>query len=387
MNTLITASLARGDLQFLVDYPRNLANESETKWLDWIFSYTAEFGIHPSTKRLTTTFSEFTPLYSDDPLPDIFNQTLLAAKRGATESYLFKMSEQLRENTYDPQEDVLELAKKVGFDGSGFVKYSKFDRSEYFKPVKPLRFHFPIIDRVTGGLLNGDLCYMVGRLGTGKTTLAQWMVHNWWKDDKSIFFVSNEMMPLDVLIKFDAMVGHFNPLELRLHREEKKLRDKIEVVSHMIEAIGGEITIPRRRLTTPQSILAAAAQLNVDAIVIDGVYLMHSVTKSNSKWERMADNSNALKQGALELGIPILGISQLRRMGGKTEVDTEDIAYSDALAQDADTVMAIVPGEEDKTKISIELIKSRYGPAIGTTVRVNFDTMTVVDVGAASHTM
>jgi hypothetical protein len=71
-------------------------------------------------------------------------------------------------------------------------------------------------------------------------------------------------------------------------------------------------------------------------------------------------------------------------MGGKTEVDTEDIAYSDALAQDADTVMAIVPNEEDKSTISVELIKSRYGPAIGTTVKINFDTMTIVDVGAHS---
>lgn len=384
MNALITACLTTKDLQLLIDYPRTLANNFEIKVLDWIFAYTAEFGVCPTVRRLTATFPEFAPLYSDDPLHDIFYQTLLAAKRDTTSSYLFKVTENLRDESYDPQNDVRELAAKVGFDGSGFVKYSKFDRSEYFKPIRPLKFHFPIIDRVTGGLLNGDLCYMVGRLGTGKTTLAQWMVHNWWKDDKSIFFVSNEMMPLDVLIKFDAMVGHFNPLDLRLHREEKKLRDKIEVVSHMVGSSGGEITIPRRRLTTPQSILAAAAQLDVDAIVVDGVYLMHSVTKSNSKWERMADNSNALKQGALELGIPVLGISQLKRMGGKLEVDTEDIAYSDALAQDADTVIAIVPNEEDKSQISVELIKSRYGPAIGTTVKINFDTMTVVDVGAHS---
>lgn len=387
MNALVTACLAAKDLELLIDFPRSLTNDFENRVLDWIFEYTAEFGIPPTIKRLTAEFEEFVPLFSEDPLHDLFNQTLLTAKRNTASSYLFKMNESLRRDSYDPQEDIQELAGKVAFDGSGFVKYTTFDRKEYFKPVRPLKFPFPIIDRVTGGLLNGDLCYMVGRLGTGKSTIAQWMVHNWWKDDKSIFFVSNEMMPLDVLIKFDAMVGSFNPLELRLRREEKKLRDKVEVVSHIVSESGGEITIPRRRLNTPQAVLAAAAQLNVDAIVVDGVYLMHSTTKTSSKWERVADNSNALKQGALELGIPVLGISQLRRMGGKTEVDTEDLAYSDALAQDADTVMAIIPDEEDKTKLSVELIKSRYGPAIGTTISIDFDKMIVSDIGAAVPAM
>jgi hypothetical protein len=383
MNTLITACLQSKDLQLLVDFPTAMMSELESKICTWVFKYVTDNGSPPTIERLAKAFPDFLPLDSDDPLNDLFEQAILRKRREISLLFASKIVEGVRDENYDPYEDVRKLASQTAFEGSGFVHYSTFDRSEYFRPIRPLKFHFPIIDRVTGGLINGDLCYLVGRLGTGKSTLAQWITHNWWKDDKRILFVSNEMMPIDLLIKFDAMLGRFNPLELRLRKADKVLKDRIEVISHIVASSKGEIIMPRRRLMTPHAVISTAAQLELDAIVIDGVYLMHSDTKSPSKWERVADNSHALKQGALELGIPVLGISQLRRLAGRAEVDIEDIAYSDALGQDADTVIAITPTEVKNT-ISVELIKSRFGPSIGTTVAIDFDSMSVEDAGGAA---
>lgn len=382
MNALITKALETKELQPLFDFPEVLQNKFERSVVAWISIYTKDYGVPPTMDRLTKHFPEFIPLDTADPIDDVYDQDLLSKKRSVAAESTSRIIEQLREESYDPSTDIRELSRITSIPDSGIIHYSKFDREEYFRPWTPLYFHFPVIDRVTGGLVHGDLCYLVGRLGVGKSTTAQWIVHNWWRDDKRILFVSNEMMAVDVLIRLDAMAGHFNPLSLRLKSTDKTLRDKVRVVSHMASAAKGEVLIPRKRMMRPSEVISVGMQLEVDAIVIDGVYLMHAERPMQSRWERVADVSNSLKQGALELGVPILGLSQLRRMAGKSEADTEDIAYSDALGQDADIVMALQPIEEEKNKVSLEVIKSRFGVKVGTQLSVDFDSMRVVDEGA-----
>lgn len=380
MNTLITKALESGQLQELFDFPKDLQNSFEQGVISWISLYTRDHGVAPSVERLVKQFPEFFPMRSRDPIGDLYNQELLSKKRVVAADKVSRLVDNLRDDTYDPTDDIRELNSLTSSPDAGLIRYSTFDREEYFKPWVPLLFHFPIIDRVTGGLVHGDLCYIVGRLGVGKSTTAQWITHNWWRDNKRILFISNEMAAIDILIRLDAMTGHFNPLSLRIKSTDKVLRDKVKVVSHMAAASKGEILIPRRRMMKPAEVVSVGTQLEVDAIVIDGVYLMHPDTPAQSRWERMADVSNSLKQGALELGIPILGLSQLKRLGGK-EADTEDIAYSDALGQDADIIIALTPLEEEKGKLNLELIKSRFGVKIGTTLSIDFDSMIVTDEG------
>lgn len=384
MNSLITKALETGELQLLFDFPRSLENKFEQEIITWISIYTRDHGSPPTVERLTKEFSDFLPIRTKDPISDLYNQELLSKKRLLASDRVTKIVEQMEDEHYDPTDDIRALGVLTSAPDSGIIQYSKFDREEYFRPWTPLLFHFPIIDRVTGGLVHGDLCYLVGRLGVGKSTTAQWIVHNWWRDNKRIFFISNEMTPIDILIRLDAMAGHFNPLALRLRSSDKTIRDKVKVVSHIAAASKGEVLIPKRRMMRPSEVISVGTQLEVDAIVIDGVYLMHSDLPTHSRWERVADVSNALKQGALELGIPILGLSQLRRLGGKQEADTEDIAYSDALGQDADIIMALTPVEEAKNRVQLELIKSRFGVKIGTTLLLDFDSMVVVDEGGAA---
>jgi len=383
MNELITAAIRDEDLQTLTDFPTELCNEFEQSILSWIFEYARKYAQIPEVERLEREFPHFVPITSSDPIGDIFDRTLLHKKRLVANSLVADLTENLRDEHFDPTKAIANVAHVLNRSETGLVKYSTFDRSEYFKPRTPLKFHFPLIDKVTGGLLNGDLGYLVGRLGTGKSTTAQWCTHQWWKDGKRILFVSNEMLPIDVLMRLDAMVGEFNPRELRMHKKTIKLKKQVKVVSHIAAKAEGEIILPKRRLMTPAAIIGIAIQLNVDVIVIDGVYLLHPERYVAAKWERVAEVSNQLKQGALELGIPILGITQLRRMGPKEKADVEDIAYSDALGQDSDVILTIAPTDKPNT-VTLELIKNRFGDAtIGTTITIDWDRMTLIDSGAA----
>lgn len=384
MNELITAAVKDGDIQILNDFPPDLMNEFETEIVLWMSEYGRMYAKLPTLERVEKQFPHFVPLLTADPIGDTFDRTVLAKKRNATRSLVAELSEQMRDDeSYDPTSDISLCARVLNTAETGLIKYSTFDRQEYFKPRTPIKFHFPIIDRVTGGLLNGDLCYIVGRLGTGKSTTAQWVTHKWWGDGKRMLFVSAEMMPIDVLMRLDAMIGKFNPRRLRLAKKTIELEKKVEVISHVAAAAEGEIIFPKRRLLMPSAIISVGMQLEVDIIIVDGVYLLRPDRHAQSKWERVAEVSNALKQGALELGIPILGISQLRRLGGKDTVEIEDIAYSDALGQDSDMVMSIVQDKEHKNKITLELIKNRFGDTvIGTEITINWDKMTLIDAGA-----
>jgi predicted ATP-dependent serine protease len=384
VNELITATIRDGDVQTLNDFPTELMNEFETEIVTWISEYARKYAKLPKLERIERHFPHFIPLSSVDPIGDIFDRTVLTKKRSVATGLIAELTEQMRDDDhYDPTVDVSAYSRALSTADTGLVKYSAFDRAEYFKPRTPINFHFPLIDRVTGGLLNGDLCYMVGRLGHGKSTTAQWITHKWWSDGKRMLFVSAEMMPIDVLMRLDAMIGKFNPRELRLAKKTIALEKQVKVISHVAAAADGEIIFPKRRLLTPSAIIAVGMQLEVDAIVVDGVYLLRPDRQAQSKWERVAEISNALKQGAMELGIPILGITQLGRASAhKAKPEIEDIAYSDALGQDSDIVISIVQDKEHANQISLELLKNRFGNAvIGTQVTIDWDHMTLIDAG------
>jgi replicative DNA helicase len=235
-----------------------------------------------------------------------------------------------------------------------------------------------IIDSAIGGICNGDFLLIVGRLGTGKSTLATWIVQNWWLRGRRILVVSKEMLASDIFSRIDAMIGFFNPLDIR--REEEGIREKLGVIRHLVGSAGaGEIYVPSSAVGTVDQVYEVAKVLDIDAVIVDGVHLMQATSTTAARWERTADVSNALKQLGISLQRPVIGVSQIKRVGGKREYDPEDIAYSDALGQDADFVMATYPLEKDKGRYEVQLIKNRFGPEIATIIRVDFDTMQVIE--------
>ena len=221
---------------------------------------------------------------------------------------------------------------------------------------------------------------IVGRLGTGKSTVAQHIAKTIWLEGKRILFVSAEMLSLDVFSRIDAMVGRFNPLDLRKGRSSE-LEGILGKVLKKVKGERGEIIIPRSRLLSPSQIAAFAKNLDVDLIIVDGAYLLKpSDGHYSSKWEKVATVSNELKQIALDLDLPLIATAQIKR-GATTDGDytPEDIALSDALGQDSDFVLAIKQNAVMKEKAELQLIKNRYGSLCTTLIRIDFDTMELID--------
>lgn len=384
MFELITRSLEEQDLSHLITVPKGLLDDDEKEMLDWILRYKGKYREVPDIATFKSEFPAFVTRRSKRPL-EFVRDRFVEKKQKSVFLTGFREVEAkiLNGEKVNVPEAVRSLQMGVTDVGKVFEKYSEFDREKYFRTGKTTT-GFSVVDKAIGGICNGDFVLIVGRLGTGKSTNALWMAYNWWKQGKRILVVSREMLAADVFSKIDAMLGQFNPLVIR-QDEKSKVTPGLATTKFIAQGnannSNAEIFVPSRAIATVQEIYELVDMLEIDAVLIDGVHLMQSSDGHyKAHWERMKSISNALKQMAMMIEKPIIGVSQLKRVGDKDFYDAEDIAYSDALGQDSDVVLATKPINQNEGRYHIQVVKNRWGPAeIATIIQINWDTMTVVE--------
>ncbi len=104
----------------------------------------------------------------------------------------------------------------------------------------------------------------------------------------------------------------------------------------------------------------------VDLIIVDYLQLIHGRT-TESRVQEVSEISQALKNLARELKVPVLALSQLSRAveirGGDKRPQLSDLRDSGSIEQDADVVMFLYrPNEEDRVNHKLLIAKHRNGP-------------------------
>jgi predicted ATP-dependent serine protease len=375
MNALVTASLAMGDVHLLFSFPRELVSNYERKILTWIVDYTSRYGAPPTVERVETQFPSFTSVKSKDPLGDIYDQTLVRKRNVFVREYLTTIQEELKSGV-DPLPHIEELHRAIAGGNGDVTKYTTYDRTAYHRTPTTFPYGIPQIDQYTGGIAQGDLVYLIGRLGTGKTTFAIWMLTKWLQAGKRILMVSNENRADDVVAKIDSYIGGFNPLKKRTLGWTPEDVARIETVSFIARHMEGEVYIPNRPVSDVSEVRSLIYSNRPDLVIIDGIYLMRGAS-GDSHWEKITSISRELKQVAEGEGLPVMGIHQANRNAIGRRIEVEHVAYADALAQDADLLLAINP-EEEGDSLFVESIKNRWGKKnFGFFMRFFFDSMTV----------
>lgn len=373
MNKLITKSLEDAEVHLLLGFPKSLMNPKEQKVVEWIEGYIARYGSPPSIERLSDEFGSFVAVRTSDPLGDVYDQTLVRKRNRFAREYLVGIQEELKGGA-DPLPYLDELLKTVREGGSDVTRYTTYDRSAYLRKPTSYPYGIPQIDQHTGGISAGDLIYLIGRLGTGKTTFALWVLTRWLQAGRRVLMVSNENRADDVIAKIDSYVGGFNPLKKRTMDWTEDDKHRLQTVSFIAKHSEGEVFIPNRPVQDVKEVQHLIYNYRPDIVVVDGIYLM-SGASGDSHWEKITAISRALKQLAEGEGLPILGIHQANRNAIGKRIDVEHIAYADALAQDADLLLAINP--EDDGSVFIEAIKNRWGSEHwGFFIKFYFETMT-----------
>lgn len=383
MNALITKCLETSSIGLLYSFPEKMMTKKEKEVVGWIIDYTSKYSRPPSMKRLLENFNTFVPVSNEDPLGDIYERTLVRKRNLHTRQYLMDIQEKLKSGE-DPLPYIQELHQTISMDGRQLVRYSQYDRSEYTRREVAYPYGIPMIDKQTGGIGKGDLIYLAGRLGVGKTTFAVWIVAKWLLEKRRILLISNENRPDDIISKIDAFIGGWNPLKRRTLDWTDDELERIKTVTYLASSLEGDVIIPNRPVKSIGEIRGLKQAVQPDIVMIDGIYLMEGA-RGESMWEKITHISRDLKQLAEEDGTPTVGITQASRKAVGKRMEIDDLAYSDALGQDADLLLGI--NKEPEQELFVECLKNRWGgEGWGMFLKLFFETMTVklVDPAAAA---
>ena len=210
---------------------------------------------------------------------------------------------------------------------------------------------FKHFDRITNGLQGGALIVLAARPGMGKTSLAMNIVeHAALRKNKVCAVFSLEMPRMQIVQRL--ICSYANVSMAKALRKSKETLGSTEWQKLMLASDKlkqSNIYIDDSSRITPAEILSKCRRLKttaggLDLVMIDYIQLMSggssNIAGAENRQQEIASITRDLKIMAKELDVPILALSQLRRIQSK-EPTLSDLRESGAIEQDADIVMFI----------------------------------------------
>jgi len=226
------------------------------------------------------------------------------------------------------------------------------------------------LDQMMNGLQKTDLLVLAARPGMGKTSFAMNLVENAGINHGKTCAVFSLEMPRSQIVQrllcSYAQVHMGKALKGQLNQDEWK---KIILASDRLRK--SNIFVDDSSSVTPAEILSKCRRLKattgaLDLVMIDYIQLMRggssTVAGSENRQQEIASITRDLKIMAKELEVPIIALSQLRRIQSN-EPTLSDLRESGAIEQDADIVMFIHRPEALATAADIAAGKVVKGAA------------------------
>ncbi len=234
-------------------------------------------------------------------------------------------------------------------EGSGIsAVLEKFEKLAKDKDAfKGISTGFIRLDKLTNGLQKSDLIVIAARPGMGKTSLSMNIIENAALGSDAVCAVFSLEMPevqiIQRLICSAANVSMSSALSGKLSSNDWK---KIVKASEKLKQ--SRINIDDSSRVTPAEILSKCRRIKsknngrLDLVMIDYIQLMSSGEKGGeqNRTQEVATITRELKIMAKELDVPVIALSQLRRIQSG-EPQLSDLRESGAIEQDADIVMFI----------------------------------------------
>lgn len=195
------------------------------------------------------------------------------------------------------------------------------------------------IDSLTGGLQEGMFVVVGARPGVGKSALAISIARHVASKSGPVLMVSLEMTEKEIIAR---MVASDSGVDLTKLITKNIGDDEWEGIWNSTQNM---YILPMRftMASTPLQIRREASAMQRDGglklIIIDYIQLMRTDSYSKSRYEQISDITRELKLMAMELEVPILGLTQFNRMSeseGKKKFPTmAEARDSGSIEQDA----------------------------------------------------
>lgn len=264
-----------------------------------------------------------------------------------------------KNNTFDFLEDmetsVFELSKrrKIGSftnikDVTSVVLETTEKMSKQKENVIGLKTGFHQLDMSTLGFQSGHLIILAARPAMGKSAMALNLAVNICsknKNAKATCAIFSLEMPKEQLV--ERMIANDSKISIKdIKRGFLKQNEWIRFQTACTHLNNLNIYFSDDANVTVAKIKSVCRQLKestgLDFVVIDYLQLINTEGTSRSTVEDVSKISRALKLMALELGIPVLALSQLSRAVEKRDDKRPimaDLRDSGSIEQDADIVM------------------------------------------------
>lgn len=232
------------------------------------------------------------------------------------------------------------------------------------------------LNHATGGFKPGNLVILAARPSVGKTSAASQIAMHLMALEMGLVFISLEMPSLDILRKMVAARAGSSLNEWVNGELDSSERVEIQRASAWIRKTAIYFD-DQPRATVPgihATVLRHMAGHEVRLVVVDYLQLLTAAGRGSTRTDDVSEITRDLKLMAMELGVPVLALSQLSRASVKENrrPRLDDLRDSGSIEQDADVVMFL--HRLEKPFVELIVAKQRLGP-IGE-VRLVFDRKT-----------
>lgn len=363
-------------------------NEDIKLIFSFIVAHFRKYKISPTLQIIKEKFPDHLFEISQESLDYLKDEQINLIKRRAAMSALYDLAEAIDDPDLAPHIDqiFLEKARELtqlmpGSMYSSFKDMDKrieeYERGESFSDG--IEMGIPEIDYLTSGIQSHEYITIAGFSGTGKSTLAQYILHNSYMQGKTPMYISLEMESKALFRKWDTMTVNFEYNRLKrgtLHDADLERWKKAAKIIR--EGENDMIVMDDVRSCTVDRVYAELTRHQPDILCIDYISLMDtSRTQGTQMWEKVTNITQQLKQISRTLKIPIIGVAQTNRSGSTAGATMDNMAFSQSIVNDSDIILGLNQDEEmkEQKKMGLRLLKNRDGQTAETNLLWKMSTM------------
>jgi len=224
---------------------------------------------------------------------------------------------------------------------------------------------FKALDAILNGLKRGNLIYVAGRPGTGKSAFLLTVALYAARQGLRGFFWTGEMSITEVSMRAMAAESGINSMRINNGQISKGEYSRLLEVGARVSELPlyindtGGISLADLRIKTKR----LAAQSGLDFIIVDYIGLMKAPNLGN-RVQEIGYLSRGLKELAQELNIPVIAAAQLNRKledRNDKRPQLSDLRDSGDLEQDGNVVIFLNPNPENAELTDVIVAKHRGG--------------------------
>lgn len=359
------------DKQLFEKIPKKILDQGkELDCLEWILDYKEKYKDYPIYELVEKEFSDELALVKYNPSiqPDYILEQFLKNRKKAVIGNKWDEIYRLWDSTGIPpnfNDFTIESNEIISY---GLTKTVN-NKNISLETLKPSGGVFLTginsFDEKVGGLQAGEMVCFAARPNVGKSIFLMWLAgYLWYNRKNKVLFVTCELASQNIMQRFVAINGDFNPNLFRQYDDPTKVGDSEKrVIDSTIMSLNTDedksFIVPDKLCSSMYEVGSLIIENKPDIVVIDAFYMLSSgvVGDQISNVKSVLDY---LKQLSITYQVPIVITSQFNRNSKGNDFDLRDLAFSDYISMITDYIFAI--GETDNLEQRVlNLIKTRAG--------------------------